>query len=658
MVQLQSIFRVPVIWREKKLLLELNSEASLRELGEELQRLTDVKADSMKLIIPQSSTKSSKLFLPFSEEHSCLKLEDIAIVQGKPLRMMGVSEREVDQLLKDAKANLRIAGFEDEEKRMNRLSKGYQLSVKLPEGPYIFCDFRTLELPGVKLNPPASEALKRMHMLAADPGIVAIMRKHRWQVGIMTEMAPEGYVGISPVCLLGLNKNHGEEISLRLRTDDLKGFRKYETIKKTLLHELAHMVYSEHDSNFYALDRQLNQEAFALDWTRSRSHTLSDARFSGLDDMVNDLESESSLPHKLGGETSHMTASAREASVAAAYHRWVDSSIIHQESSECKGPESDNNTAEDYADFKQLGIEEITQIETRCVDSEMMEVDPNFIGNGRFDLANLQEEPDPDDLEASENRVATLPVSVDSQSMQVEKNTNRMRISEEPDPDDFEARNNGVQIENSTNGMRIGEEPDPDDSETRNNGGKIITSDAINHSREDQSQLGKINLEPDPDDSQETRIGGPHHDLDDKSEHLPQFLAHVIEEPDPDDQELRIIQDPVTIFSNRLTKAIRKLHNDLTPSEVNVIVQTLFKIIRNITENPNEMKYKRLRKANPVFQRNIANHKAAMEVLSLTGFAEDIVFDGIGNTETYLVLKRNDPALLWLAKSILETYFT
>jgi hypothetical protein len=31
----------------------------------------------------------------------------------------------------------------------------------------------------------------------------------------------------------------GEEISLRLRTDDLKGFRKYESIKKTLLHELV-----------------------------------------------------------------------------------------------------------------------------------------------------------------------------------------------------------------------------------------------------------------------------------------------------------------------------------------------------------------------------------------------------------------------------------
>jgi hypothetical protein len=146
--------------------------------------------------------------------------------------------------------------------------------------------------------------------------------QHRWRVGIMTEMAPVGYVGVSPKCILGFNKvnklfsystsiniyheatfvfwellpiqNMGEEISLRLRTDDLKGFRKYESIKKTLLHELvsllvllfhkfnilmqitfltiitcfyifhlyiywfqAHMVHSEHDAHFFALNKQV-----------------------------------------------------------------------------------------------------------------------------------------------------------------------------------------------------------------------------------------------------------------------------------------------------------------------------------------------------------------------------------------------------------------
>ena len=36
-------------------------------------------------------------------------------------------------------------------------------------------------------------------------------------------MPPEGKVGVSPVCILGVNIGGGREITLRLRTDDLKG---------------------------------------------------------------------------------------------------------------------------------------------------------------------------------------------------------------------------------------------------------------------------------------------------------------------------------------------------------------------------------------------------------------------------------------------------
>ena len=46
-----------------------------------------------------------------------------------------------------------------------------------------------------------------------------------------------------------------------------------------------------------------------------------------------------------------------------------------------------------------------------------------------------------------------------------------------------------------------------------------------------------------------------------------------------------------------------------------------------------------------------------MEFLSLIGFNENVV-DEIGRAETYLVLKRDDPGLLWLAKSSLETCIT
>ncbi len=56
-------------------------------------------------------------------------------------------------------------------------------------GPYVFQQFEALQ--GAGLQPAAAEALKLLHRLAADPGIVAIMRAHRWTVGKLKEMPPE-----------------------------------------------------------------------------------------------------------------------------------------------------------------------------------------------------------------------------------------------------------------------------------------------------------------------------------------------------------------------------------------------------------------------------------------------------------------------------------
>ena len=41
-------------------------------------------------------------------------------------------------------------------------------------------------------------------------------------------------VGVSAVCLLGYNVNQGQEISLRLRTDDLKGDKCWGSLDMTL----------------------------------------------------------------------------------------------------------------------------------------------------------------------------------------------------------------------------------------------------------------------------------------------------------------------------------------------------------------------------------------------------------------------------------------
>lgn len=66
--------------------------------------------------------------------------------------MMGVSKNEVDEVLKNAKKNERIPGFDEEEKRLKqRMSSKPQGLLKLPEGPYVFCEFRTLQIPGIEV---------------------------------------------------------------------------------------------------------------------------------------------------------------------------------------------------------------------------------------------------------------------------------------------------------------------------------------------------------------------------------------------------------------------------------------------------------------------------------------------------------------------------
>ncbi|KAF1871108.1 hypothetical protein Lal_00020842 [Lupinus albus] len=606
----ESLLKISVTWRGKKFIVEMDLGTNLKELGQELQKLTNIQEDTMRFIVPSISGKSSKLLAPFSTEHAHLSLQETSIAEAKSIKMMGVSTDEVEEVLKNAKANLRIAGFEDEEMRQKqKVSHGPGFSLKLPQGPYIFCEFRTLEIPGIKLHPPPSEALKRMHMLAADPGIVAVMNKHRWRVGIMTEMPPIGYVGVSPKCLLGLNKNQGEEISLRLRTDDLKGFRKYQSIKKTLLHELAHMIYSEHDANFYALDKQLNQEATSLDWTQSASHTLSEIRNSRISEEDFIAES-SNIPQKLGGNRTDRLTSARESSVTAAYHRMVHVSAdkpggseVNQEPDPCYTSETPDIMTPDSNAIIDIGMPILVE---KGYNSEP---DPND-----HNINGMKQEPDPDD-----SHHETLPSNV---------NLTSLYKSKEPDPEDAETSLKPVDSTDSNCSTEI--------SLDRHNLSRMDIHKPDSGDLEAEKKNSKHGSEPDPDMCEESS-------------------TMQTDEPDPDDQEFQRINDPVTAVYNRLQKALEMLRSDTSSMQTASSLQTLLKIIRNVIEHPEETKYKRLRKDNPVIKKNILNNKAALEILLLVGFSEDTALDNLGKAEAYLVLKRNDPGLLWLAKSTLES---
>lgn len=141
-----------------------------------------------------------------------------------------------------------------------------------------FTFLRVEPLPGFT-NPERSRAF--LERLKADPGIRAAMRKHEFTVGLLTEMDPASNTQSShegTTRLLGLNRNKGEVIELRLRTDAYDGYRDYKTIRNTLCHELAHNVHGPHDRKFWDLCHQIEREVQAADW-KSGGHSVGDGDY-------------------------------------------------------------------------------------------------------------------------------------------------------------------------------------------------------------------------------------------------------------------------------------------------------------------------------------------------------------------------------------------
>ena len=158
--------------------------------------------------------------------------------------------------------------------------------------------------------PDVAKAREILTTLANDPGIVSCMTKHRWKVGCLAELYPEGRVGESPVCVMGLNQNKGQKILLRIRTDDLQGFRKMLSIRKVLFHELAHNVHSDHNQEFNQLMHQIERECNDLDWTRGAGTTAFETE-----------QSYKAGSYRLGGCTTNNNKPLRELVAMAALQR-------------------------------------------------------------------------------------------------------------------------------------------------------------------------------------------------------------------------------------------------------------------------------------------------------------------------------------------------
>ncbi|KAF3002952.1 hypothetical protein E8E13_004066 [Curvularia kusanoi] len=125
--------------------------------------------------------------------------------------------------------------------------------------------------------PRPERSLAFLERLRDDAGIKAAMRTHKFSVPLLTEMDPAMHT-TQESRTLGLNRNQGEVIELRLRTDAYDGYRDYKTIRNTLCHELAHNVWGPHDRNFWNLCKQIEREVARDDW-RSGGNSVGNQEF-------------------------------------------------------------------------------------------------------------------------------------------------------------------------------------------------------------------------------------------------------------------------------------------------------------------------------------------------------------------------------------------
>jgi hypothetical protein len=247
--------------------LSLTGSATITDLSEEISISLLVPVSNQKLVI----SKLGLLKPPFKDPS--LPLSSLL---DKKISLLGSTTTEVSAINRAAAEASRHSFKNVSSRQKVTVYKSHDWAKDQEEAVYTFTTLRTLPyLP----NPERSLAF--LQRLKDDPGIKATMRKHKWTVPLLTEMNPiehtqSNHEGTSRT--LGLNRNAGEVIELRLRTDAYDGYRDYKTIRKTLCHELAHNVHGPHDRKFWDLCHQIEKEVEGADW-RSGGQTVGNQEF-------------------------------------------------------------------------------------------------------------------------------------------------------------------------------------------------------------------------------------------------------------------------------------------------------------------------------------------------------------------------------------------
>ncbi|OTB03550.1 hypothetical protein M426DRAFT_321706 [Hypoxylon sp. CI-4A] len=251
--------------------ITLNPSATISDLANEIEATLFIPTSNQKFMV----TKLGLLKAPFGDRPA----RDL---QGKKITLLGTSSEEIAAL---ASASKSVSDAEAQRaahlaRARRSQPKAYSTRDANRAREESTCTFATLRpLPNL---PNPGRSLAFLEKLKADPGIRAAMRAHRFSVGLLTEMDPLSYTESShegTTRILGLNRNKGEVIELRLRTDAYDGYRDYKTIRKTLCHELTHNVHGDHDRQFWDLCHRIEREVERADW-KSGGRSVGDAEYA------------------------------------------------------------------------------------------------------------------------------------------------------------------------------------------------------------------------------------------------------------------------------------------------------------------------------------------------------------------------------------------
>lgn len=249
-------------------LTDLPEDLSLADLQAELDLTTGVPPKNQKVFL------GKKGLVKISDKNSA-DLVFKLIPDGSKVMLIGSTISALGKLEEmETSAAQEAAKLKARQRRDRELYRRKTGRNTPPPAPSEYCFEKIVPLDWL---PEKERALDLLTRLSKDRGVIAVLQKYKWRIGVLTELDPASNTNSShegTERLLGLNRNKGQVIELRLRTDNYQGWRNYYNVRNVLCHELAHNVYSEHDDQFWRLCKLLEKEVIELDPFGKQGNTV------------------------------------------------------------------------------------------------------------------------------------------------------------------------------------------------------------------------------------------------------------------------------------------------------------------------------------------------------------------------------------------------